>query len=131
MIPTTYPTLLRRLVAVLTLATGGWVQAVALDCPMGLPANPSPDASAHAAHGPDAHAGASHESVPADEDSSTPHSDPGCMLVMGCGATGHVAPRLAGSSVEAPTVVPRTPLGTTRYATVFPTHEPPPPRLSA
>lgn len=121
---------LRRFVALLTLACGGWVQAVALDCPMSLPASPSPDVSAHAAHAPDAHTAASDAAAPAGEEHSTPHSAPSCMLMMGCGATGQVAPRLAGAAVDPPTVISPTLFGTTRYTTAFPTHDPPPPRRS-
>lgn len=120
--------LVRRFVALVTLGCGGWVQALALACPMEMPAHPSADAAAHAAHAPDARMAASGPAASAGEE-PPPHSAPNCMLMTGCGA-GQIAPRLAGTAVDVPTSSSRTLLETTRCTTTFPTHEPPPPRLS-
>ncbi len=130
------PRLLRRTVALLALVCGAWAQALALDCPMGLPADASADASAQAAHAHDAHAGhGAHAAVggsstSATDDPPTTPSPTSCMLVMGCGATGQVA-RLASTTLEAPTLRTRTPVEATALASDLLPQEPPPPRLSA
>lgn len=136
MISTGNPRRVRRLVALFTIACGGWVPALALDCPMGPPASgPSAGASDHAAHASAGHASeaggpAADAAASADQDHSTPHSAASCILMMGCGATGQVAPRVAGSAVDPVTVNSRALFTTTLYTTTFPAHEPPPPRLS-
>ena len=123
------PTRVRRFVALLTLACGGWIQALALDCPMVLPTNSSADASAHATHAPEVHAATDEAAAPPHQERSNPHSTPGCMLMMGCGATAEVAPRLVGTAVGARTVSSPTLFGTSGYTTAYPAYEPPPPRL--
>lgn len=125
------PFRVRRFLTLLTLACGGWVQAQALECPMGLPTDSSADTAVHADHAPGARTAASGAGASTDEDPSTPHGASSCMLMIGCGATGQVAPRLAGAAVEASTVSSRTAPGTARYTTAFPDHDPPPPRLPA
>lgn len=125
--------MMRSVIALLLLGLGGWVPPGTQDCAL---ARSAVAGSGHAREEPPPERlhGGSHQPAVGDgtagEESSGGHSDDDCARTMGCGSPG-VSPPLASVAEEAETVRSSLLLGVSAYTTIFPTHDPPPPRLSA
>ena len=128
----------RRLVALLTLSCGALAQSAMLACPMALTAPAAGVASQHDVHAQhEAHAqhaqGAADAAVSSPgsvvQDVTSPHPEAGCSMPTGCGAAGITAPRLSTARMGAFAAEAARPFGALDYRTVFPPHDPPPPRL--
>jgi hypothetical protein len=108
-------------------------QSAMIGCPT-TSANPmANDVAAQAAtHGNHAHhmeGGNDDRQASEVEGGSTPSSESSCTMPVGCGVAGITTPRWTGASVPAPTFEARRAIIVARYTTVFPVHEPPPPRF--
>jgi hypothetical protein len=121
----------RRVVAFLTLACGAAAQSAMLACPMAL-RSATGIAAQHAAHAQHAHGAADVEVSPAGsavKEGTTSQPDAGCTMPIGCGATGITAPHATTARMGASAADAARPYRALDYRTVFPPHDPPPPRL--
>jgi hypothetical protein len=133
MIPLRMVAPLRRLVALLTLASAGLAQSAMIGCPTALAKPMANDVATQATpHGEHAHhmaSGNDDRQASEVEGGSTAPFESSCTMPVGCGVTGITSPRWTGASAAAPTLEARRLIIVARYTTVFPAHEPPPPRF--
>lgn len=114
---------MRRILAIVLLVLGATSSATAAACTMGSSAAPltlAAEAGSHRDHH-EQDGTASHDSH---------HSDAGCRLVMACAGAVPVPAFAPSARVASLTSAFRLGADPERWSTVFPAHEPPPPRLS-
>jgi hypothetical protein len=121
----------RRALALLTLAFGALAPTADTGCAMTAVGSASAvTTAAHEEHGHAHHVGGSGGAASSEDDSGDhPGSAPTCMRVTGCGAGGLVSPFRSRPAPPAPALSAANLPTPDHYQTVFPGHEPPPPRL--
>ena len=118
----------RRLVALLLLAGGGWVQSGVMDCAPVAPGGTVVEGAPAAAHGDHAMHAGMEPSAGADEEVPE-HTGDSCRLLMGCGATALSAPPSAAPAGWTPAETRMASVQPDRLSAAYLTNEPPPPRL--